>query len=624
MMRISIRHYFLKTTLCIVLTMPVMLSAQEDRHETRVKDLAYGTALFHLFQHKKLAAITELTVADEKNMLNNQRADADLLLASLYFEYGLPQQTALIFNQLLEHNLAPETQHNVWFNLARVEYEQENFELAEDYLSRLLQPLPAQQESQRYYIQSSLQLNNGQLDDAITSASAIKAGDSWYAYAQYNLGIAQIAARETEKGLQRLKSLSALKTTDKETLALQDSANLVSGLILMNQNRLDDALAQLRKISIQSPVTNKALLATGTIWSRKNEAKKALAYWQLLIKRHQPDRATLEASLLTAGAYEQLGNRTLAAQAYDLAVKLYQQQSTQLDDMINSIPRLQLYTALPEDRLLSASAIATLKSDPLLFKTLSTLQQTISASPFQQALQQYRELQEIADSIARWKDSIPAFKLMLHERRQSFAGKQPLVLQALDLQQLESFQQQRSALAEEVNRIEQQQDFLALANASESDHLAQLDEVKALLARLPQDRDLSTERQQYRLLYGLLYWDISTDFAPRFWKLKQQLLQLDSALQQAAASTASVQQASARYEQRLYALNQRIQQQETEIERLQSTLNELIPRQQQYINQLAISALQQRKKHIAQLQLSARYSLARLYDELSTQSRKKP
>jgi len=624
MMPVSTCHPFLISTLGLLLSLPLTLCAQQERHETRVQDLAYGTSLFHLFQQKKLAAITELTVADEKGMLKNQRADADLLLGSLYFEYGLPKQTADIFNQLLEHELSTETRHKVWFNLARVEFEQENFDQAEEYLSRLKQPLSAAQESQRHYIQSSLQLNNGQLADAIQSASAIKPDDSWYAYAQYNLGIAQIAAGDSASGLNRLKALAELKTRDKELLALQDAANLVVGLIAMSQNNPDDGLAQLRKISIKSPLTSKALLATGTAWSRKNEPEKALAYWQLLIKRGQPDRATLEASLVTADAYEQLGNKALAAQAYDLAVKLYEQQSLQLDQIIDSIPALELYNSLPDDRLFSEATIGSLKNNPALFKTLTTLQQTITGQPFQQALQQYRELLEIADTMATWEGSLPAFELMLRERRQSFTSKQPLVEKALDLQQLDQYQHQRQSLAAEVNRIEQQQDFLALANATETDYLQQLDEVKSLLERLQQKRDVTQEREKYRLLFGLLYWDISTDFAPRFWKLKQQLLQLDSALQQATASTLSVQQASSRYEQRLDALNQRILQQESEIKRLQSSLSELILRQQQVINQLAIQALQQRKKNISQLQLSARYSLARLYDELSTQGKKKP
>ena len=116
---------------------------------------------------------------------------------------------------------------------------------------------------------------------------------------------------------------------------------------------------------------------------------------------------------------------------------------------------------------------------------------------------------------------------------------------------------------------------------------------------------------------GLLQWNISTDYPRRYWSLQHQLQLLDRALKQSTKSAASLQQASKINVVKLNDFKQRISGQGSEIERMEINASQLIEQQEQLINLQALEALEKRQQHVAQLKLSARYSLTRLYDELS-------
>ena len=229
----------------------------------------------------------------------------------------------------------------------------------------------------------------------------------------------------------------------------------------------------------------------------------------------------------------------------------------------------------------------------------------------------YQELLEIHSSLIKWKSSLPAFKLMLTERENSFESKRELLKQITDFKQLEQLQQQRDALAQEVQRIKQSEDFFALANEDETDYLEQLEDIYNLISKLQSHQDMSDEIQKYRLLSGLLRWELNTDFPRRYWRVLRQLQLLDRALEKAKSSATSLQQASAINELKLIDFKQRIKGQASEIERMEIDASELIDQQEQLINILATDVIENRKIHLTQLKLSAHYSLTRLHDEVS-------
>lgn len=592
--------------------------AKDERHAQQVKDLAYGISLFHFFQGKQLAAITRIEVAKHRNSLQHQPEDAELLLGGLYFEYGLANDAEDIFLKMLDEDIAAATRNRVWFNLARVQYDRHRFAQTEELLSRINGPLPAQHEAQKQHIRSNIYILDRQYDKSAEAARLINPDSIWLAYSQYNLGISLSATENEAQGRQWLNQLSDQQTDDEELLSLLDATRLALGLDALKQQQQEQAIEQLSKVRLSGPLSNKALLGTGWAWSAKSDPDKALTYWLALRDKQQTDAATQEALLAIAHAFEQKNNKLLATQFYEQAASRYSQMLVETDEVIDHILSDELLQALHNKQLVEDASRNVFERRPPQSVATPYLHRMFADKPFQLEIQRYQELLDIKTTLTEWQQKLPAFSLMLKERRKSFESKRPLVEQTTDFERLENLQQQRDEFAMEVDRIESSEDILALANEDEADYLEQLDLINSIIVKLENQRDLSEEQDKYRLLSGLMQWSIDIDFPRRMWRMKRELQMLDRALEQATASAMSLQQAAAIHEQKLDDFDQRIEGRDAEVYQLYEKVIDLISLQEKIINKLATEAMESRKLHITQLRLSARYSIARLYDEIAS------
>ncbi|UCH39061.1 MAG: hypothetical protein JSU67_12950, partial [Gammaproteobacteria bacterium] len=110
-----------------------------------------------------------------------------------------------------------------------------------------------------------------------------------------------------------------------------------------------------------------------------------------------------------------------------------------------------------------------------------------------------------------------------------------------------------------------------------------------------------------------------TDYPVRRWKAKKQLIHLDRALAESNYRVDSLRRITQRTELNFEFFRQRIEGQTDRIRNLRSQVGELLKKQEQHINQLAIEEIQRQQKHIVQLRLNARYELAKLYDKLAAE-----
>ncbi len=616
-MYFSHRQIIKFSAISLLLCLCAPVSASGERHEQKVTDLAYGTSLYYLFQDQKLRAITELGVAKQRQTLKNQPDDAELLLGGLYFEYGLPEDSEQILTRLLNEKTDAATTNRVWFNLARVQYEKNNYKQAEELLARISEQLPASREAQKNYMLSNVYINNQQFDQAAKMTSLIRPESNWSAFSQYNLGVALTNTEQLLQGQLWLTKLISRQTEEAELHSLQDAARLLLGLNALRKNLPDESIKYLSNIQADGAFTNRALLATGWAWSKLSNPRKALTYWLTLAEREQHDGATLEAYLAIANAYEQLDNKPLAIQHYELALLKFDASLNKLDEAVESIVNMELVNTLYSENINKPGIQNTIAESLPEYIATPYLHQVFASKDFQQTLLNYKELIEIHNALISWKSNLPTLQLMLLERINSFENKRQLIAQTSDFTQLKNLQQQRDLLALKVRRIKQNSDYYALANEDEIDYLEQLEDLKVVFEKLQNQHDLTEEKEKFRIMSGLLQWNISTDYPRRYWSLQHQLQLLDRALKQSTKSAASLQQASKINVVKLNDFKQRISGQGSEIERMEINASQLIEQQEQLINLQALEALEKRQQHVAQLKLSARYSLTRLYDELS-------
>ncbi|MCP4388733.1 MAG: hypothetical protein GY802_10585, partial [Gammaproteobacteria bacterium] len=110
---------------------------------------------------------------------------------------------------------------------------------------------------------------------------------------------------------------------------------------------------------------------------------------------------------------------------------------------------------------------------------------------------------------------------------------------------------------------------------------------------------------------------LATDYPQRRWKAKKQLIHLDRALAESSYRVDSLRRIAERTELNFDFFQQRIDGQTGRISGMRNQVSDLLKKQQQLINGLAIGAIQQQQQHIVQLRLNARFELAKLYDKMA-------
>jgi hypothetical protein len=586
--------------------------------EHRVEDLDYGRALYQFFQDNRLSAITHLMIAKERPRTRSQINQSNLLLADLYYGYGLYEESRELFARLLTAEVSDSIQNRIWFNLARLRYEQGYYEVAFDLLSRINNQLPGGIESERKYLLTNLYLGSRQYDEAADLSDTINSKSIWKIYARYNLGVSMIEDDRYEPGRYLLDKIGQMKTVDSPELkALRDRSNLSLGLKQLRMELPEPALESLSRVRLEGPLSNEALLASGWAWYRLEQFDKAMIPWRVLLQRNAVDAATQEAILAIPTNYAESGKDKLAVRHYQIAAEQFDLQLQVLDNSIRSIENDGLIAALRENAILYDRR--SLQRLPPSSDVTPQLHILLASTEFQREIKRYQELLDISNSLRYWGTNFPALELMLEERRRGFEQNLPRLQQSSSFDQLEQLRERRNQFATRVYAIESNEDYAALATLEEQEHLSRLQRVASTIDKLAPERNTAYQQDMFRLLSGLLNYELATDFPVRFWKSKKQLILLDRALSESEQRAKDLRGISERTDMEFGFFEGRINGQTQRIRDLRNRVTTLLTAQEKLINQMAINAIRQQQQHIVQLRLNARFELAKLYDRLAAE-----
>jgi len=115
----------------------------------------------------------------------------------------------------------------------------------------------------------------------------------------------------------------------------------------------------------------------------------------------------------------------------------------------------------------------------------------------------------------------------------------------------------------------------------------------------------------------VLLWEISTDYEPRYWKVKNELNQVNKALEVTTKRLQSIQQSTKNAPRTFAGFKKIIKNKERRLDKLLNNISRMIIAQEKLIENKALISLQQRYRQIENYHIRARYSLARLYDKLT-------
>ena len=609
------------------------LAQQPDCTQQHV-DKAHERVLYHYFQQDWLQTLTLMEIASQKCPSNWQKVSIDklnpiLLKGGISLVYGLEDQAARLFRQVLSEQPQPKVRANAWFYLGKALYQKGLMSEAQNAFSQLTaeqaeEYLSAADREEWLYLSAlvnhrSNQANGPQFQQALSQLD----DDSIYAqYLRYNLALQQLQSGQTKSAIENLRVLGSEKTDffdgflddwfaplrseqQNERLALQDRANLSLGYALLNEQEPFRATDAFNKVHLDSLDTDAAILGIGWAAAQREEYQLALAAWQQLQRRQDNSEYVLESYLASAYAYEKAFAPTQALATLNQASERYQ---AQVDLLTES--RQQLNDQQFIDWALQPPSAKDIEPH------LSELMLTDS---FVRQMDDLNQILLMAAQLQDWQQRMQLFYVMLDERQQEAVRRSEALKRDQTLEQLASLQQQREQLAQALANARTQPELLSDEQevAWQNRLAGAIERHQRILVRqneLKQTPLKESYAQRLARLKGILLWNATEQQAGRLWQTQKALNELDQTLKEA-----QVQQ------DRLIAQLQRTPnyaQQRAAIEELQRQLADKLQRvdglKQQQLAQLHGEfelAIDQQLARLRNYQLQAQLAKVRLNDK---------
>ena len=609
-------HRVLRRTVCVALLAILSHASVARSNESReVKEPHYGEVLFYFYQQKYFSALSHLMTAQHFERLGSHAEEAELLRGGMLLSYGQHVEAGRIFEQLIESGAPMAVRNRVWFYLAKIRYQRGYLAEAEQALARISGKLPGDLDDERLVLHAFLLMGRQEYRQAADLLAGLRSKSDWAHYGRYNLGVALIKAGETEKGVVLLEQVGRAPVQGEELRSLRDKANVALGFTYLQDGWPELARTYLERVRLDGLMSNKALLGMGWAYSAREQQERALVHWNELQGRNLLDAAVQESLMAVPYALGKLGAYQRSLEQYEAAIDVYTREITRLDSAIAAIRAGKLGTLLLAD-------------DPIeemgWFWKLDQLPDTpenhylahlMAGHDFQEALKNYRDLRFVSARLDQWASDIGIYHDMLSTRRTAFAGRLPAVLNSKRVQDLAKLTAARDRYAEELARIERDSDTAALATEKEQELLSRLERLRQRLSR---QVDTSGDTQErYRLLRGLLNWDIATDFHSRVWQARKALIELDRLLQEAEARRAALEYARQETPRHFDAFDVRIRALTPRIAQLHSRAQELARAQETHLGELAVAVLRQQQERLATYLTQARFAVAQIYDQSS-------
>jgi hypothetical protein len=592
------------------------VSAARSSEWREVKEPYYGEVLFYFYQQKYFSALSHVMTSQHFERLGAHADEAELLRGGMLLSYGQHVEAGRIFEQLIESGAPQSIRDRVWFYLAKIRYQRGYLAEAEQALARISGKLPGDLEDERVVLHATLLMGRQEYREAADLLAGMRGKSDWIHYGRYNLGVALIKAGETEKGVTLLEQVGRTQVQSEELKSLRDKANVALGFTYLQDGWPELARTYLERVRLDGLMSNKALLGMGWAYSAREQQESALVHWNELHGRNLLDVAVQESLMAVPYALGKLGAYQRSLEQYEAAITIYTREMTRLDAAITEIRAGKLGTLLLENDPVEEMGWLW-KLDQLPDKPESHyLAHLMAGNDFQEALKNYRDLRFVAARLDQWASDIGVYHDMLATRRSAFANRLPAVLKSKRVLDLAKLATARDRYAEELARIERDSDTTALATEKEQELLSRLERIRQ---RLTRQIDASGETQErYRLLRGLLAWDIAADYSSRVWQAHKALSELDRLLQEAETRRAALETAQQEEPRNFEAFDVRIRALSPQISLLRSRTQELARAQEAHLGELAVTVLRQQQERLATYLTQARFAVAQIYDQSSS------
>lgn len=595
-------------------------AADEPAHSS-VQDLRYGVVLYDFYQDDYFQALTELLLGEQKQDMPHHAEFAQLLRGGISLSYGMDEQARSIFDQLLEQHPKAAVRDRAWFYLGKNFYERSDNDSALSMLDRSGDQLPATFIDERNYLRANIALQRGDLDSAAVLQKTMSDDDDtsnpWLPYLLFNRGAHLAGAGSWQQAAQDFIAAAAQPTPDEEHKALRDRALVAAGYAYLGANNSQQALTAFRRVRLNGPFADKALLGYGWAALQLQDYPLALQPWQTLHQRSLLLPAVQESLLAVPYAYEKLGAQARALEEYESAETLFVQEIARIDAAQTQLQTVSLLNLWLDPK--NADSWLSRHQELPVTPQLPYLEHLLALNSIQDALKDMRDLAVLDRYLSDWQQRLVAVdtaQALQYQRRQ-------IILQDRPNQQLanqyEQLQQQRAAIADALKQADASGDGGALLNAQEIATTKRLQRVRQRIDNLrAQGQDVAAAEQLYQRYRGVLLWQVQDNYAIRRRELNKQLTEVEQQL-------AAMQQQKMRVDNLVERARQPEQGERIRAlaKRLEDSINAIHNAQQQgdkVLRERASAELQQQRARLVTYLARTRLAKARLYDKGTTEA----
>lgn len=589
-----------------------------------VKDVFFGEALYHAYQGQYFEAVqrldTELTQyhqldEPELDTLHYHVNDAEFSVGDFELDYRMHNRAGRAIKRVLEGAVDDAVRNEAAFRLARIQFQKDQFDDALQSLERIHGTVPETIKDDVEFLRANIYMALGRPSDAVEVLSHLQNDESLAGFVAYNLGIALLQAGRQQEAIAQLDKAGSLPATDPAGLAIRDKSNLVLGSMLFESGKFDRAKETLDRVRLEGPFSNQALLRAGWAQVSAKQYDRALVPWNILASREPTDEPVQEAALAVPHAYASLKIYGRAAISYGQALELFSHQIEKVDASISSIKEGHFLKALiREESREDETWVIRLRSQPGAPETYY-LMELMASHDFQTALQNYLDLEDLRSKLSGWQTGLEAFSDIIKLRRQYYEPRLP----EIDAEFRELDSRMRLRLAQRKHLAERLQ---AMLTAPRPDYLATADEriAQERIARVEKRLGDSSNpeavalRQRAARLSGVLTWRLETEYPQRLSAAYEHLKELNTqvdALNRQYESFVRARQAATQsyvgYDAQIARLRDRVGV-------ALKHVDDLMTRQGEMIEAVAIKQLESRRERLVAEQNQARYGIADSYD----------
>jgi len=399
----------------LLFSLAVTSTSAEPVAWEQLEDPHIRAAQFDVLTGHPFDALTQLLADQKLGRIKLRPSQAQLALGGMYLEYGSHHKAAEIFKQLGESDQSSDIRDLAWYHLGRVQYQRGLDKDALNALHRIQGDLPVEAQQERLLLTATLLMKQKRFDEAVENlkqlgkkslVQQLSEKSVWATYGRFNLGVALYQLGKEKEGSQLLEELGAMSAQDEESMALRDKANLTLAYNFLKKEDPEKAQQYFIKTRLQGPMSSKALLGLGRVYSAKEKHKKSLVPWLKLIERDTSDPSVQDALLAVPFAFGKL-------EAYKQALEYYQKALSAYKDEMEQVKQatVMVSSGVLVDNLARVMSSQEASDRWFVSKLPDTpgghyLWQLFATNEFQESLKNYAQIRLSLGKLEQWSSEV--------------------------------------------------------------------------------------------------------------------------------------------------------------------------------------------------------------------------